>query len=92
MLPGILIQTVLSTIAIGVNLNTDIEEGVFDRFRSLPIPRSAPLVGAMIADVRALRHRHRLAFAFGYLMGFRIGTDPLSALGGCLLAVGSPSP
>ena len=36
---------------IGVNLNTDIEKGVFDRFRSLPIARSAPLVGAVVADV-----------------------------------------
>ena len=42
-LPGIMIQTVLfSTVSIGVNLCTDIKEGVFDRFRALPIPRSAP--------------------------------------------------
>ena len=38
-------------VAIGVNLNTDIEKGVFDRFRSLPIARSAPLVGAVLADI-----------------------------------------
>ncbi len=38
-------------IAIGVNLNTDIDKGVFDRFRSLPIARSAPLVGAVLADI-----------------------------------------
>ena len=37
--------------AIGVNLNTDIAKGVFDRFRSLPIARSAPLVGAVLADI-----------------------------------------
>ena len=42
-------------IAIGVNLNTDIEKGVFDRFRSLPIARSAPLVGAVARRRRALR-------------------------------------
>ena len=35
----------------GQNLNSDIEKGVFDRFRSLPIGRSVPLVGAVIADV-----------------------------------------
>lgn len=43
LLPGILAQTIATgSIAIGVNLNTDIAKGIFDRFRSLPIPRSAP--------------------------------------------------
>ena len=52
------------------NLNADIEKGVFDRFRSLPIGRSVPLVGAVIADVvpvpdpvrrdARLRHAHGL--------------------------------
>ena len=41
----------MAGMAIGVNLNTDIEKGVFDRFRSLPIARSAPLVGAVLADI-----------------------------------------
>ena len=52
LLPGILAQTIaMGGIAIGVNLNTDIDKGVFDRFRSLPIARSAPLVGAVLADI-----------------------------------------
>ena len=34
----------------GQNMNADIEKGVFDRFRALPIARSAPLVGAVLAD------------------------------------------
>src|SRR6185295_20254231 len=51
-LPALMVQTVLfSSMTIGVNLNTDIGKGVFDRFRSLPIPRSAPLVGAVLGDV-----------------------------------------
>ena len=33
------------------------DKGVFDRFRSLPIARIAPLSGALLADTRALRHR-----------------------------------
>ena len=46
-LPAIMVQTVLfSSLSIGVNLNTDIKKGVFDRFRSLPIARSAVLFGA----------------------------------------------
>ena len=40
LLPGILGQSIaLAGIALGTNLNTDIEKGVFDRFRSLPIAR-----------------------------------------------------
>src|SRR5258707_10007352 len=51
LLPGILAQTIaMAATAIGVNMNTDISKGVFDRFRSLPIARSAPLVGAVLAD------------------------------------------
>ena len=52
LLPGILGQTIaMAGVALGQNLNADIEKGVFDRFRSLPIARSAPLVGAVLADV-----------------------------------------
>src|ERR1700744_4279621 len=52
LLPGILGQTIaMGGIAIGVNLNNDITKGIFDRFRSLPIARSVPLVGAVMADV-----------------------------------------
>src|ERR1700750_44094 len=54
LLPGILAQTIaMGGIAIGVYLNTDIDKGVFDRFRSLPIARSAPLVGAVLAALVA---------------------------------------
>ena len=56
LLPGLLGQTIaMGGVAIGVNLNTDIEKGVFDRFRSLPIARSAPLVGAVLGRRRPLR-------------------------------------
>ena len=41
----------MAGIAPGTDLNTDIEKGIFDRFRSLPIGRSVPLVGAVVADV-----------------------------------------
>src|SRR6188474_2660107 len=54
-LPGIIVQTLMFTsLTIGVNLNTDIQKGVFDRFRSLPIARSAPLFGAVTGDI--VRH------------------------------------
>ena len=74
-LPGIIVQTIMFTsLTIGVNLNTDIQKGIFDRFRSLPIARSAPLFGAVLGDVV----RHTIAIAvtliFGAIIGFKFNT------------------
>jgi oleandomycin transport system permease protein len=50
LLPGVLAQTIaMTSITIGQNMNADIAKGVFDRFRSLPIARTVPLVGAVLA-------------------------------------------
>lgn len=89
LLPGILGQTIATAgVMIGVNLNTDLEKGIFDRFRSLPISRAAPLVGAVIADV--LRYGILLVsiLGFGYVLGFRAQTGVLDVLAACGLAVG----
>lgn len=79
--PGVLVMAMLMTglLATGVSLNVDIKKGVFDRFRSLPIGRSAPLVGSVSADL--IRYLVALVtlFGLGYLLGFRIQTDPLAA-------------
>ena len=88
LLPGILAQTIaMGAIAIGVNLNTDMETGIFDRFRSLPIPRSAPLIGAVLGDVVRYVIVTISTLGFGYILGFRVHASLLSVLGGCLLAV-----
>lgn len=88
LLPGILAQTIATgAIAIGVNLNTDLEKGIFDRFRSLPIPRSAPLVGAVLGDVVRYAIVTVSTLAIGYAMGFRVMTDVGGLLAGCALAV-----
>jgi oleandomycin transport system permease protein len=88
-LPGIMIQTVLfSTVSIGVNLSTDIKEGVFDRFRSLPIPRSAPLVGATIAECLRYSITIVVSLAMGVLMGFRTSTSPFSVVLAMLMVLG----
>jgi oleandomycin transport system permease protein len=88
LVPGILAQTVAMTITIGVNLNSDVEKGVFDRFRSLPIARSAPLLGAVFADIVRYATIAVVTLGFGYVLGFRIQTNALYALAGCLLAIG----
>ncbi|MFJ6198166.1 ABC transporter permease [Micromonospora sp. NPDC092111] len=88
LLPAIMVQTVLfASIATGVSLNTDVEKGVFDRFRSLPIARSAPLVGSVVGDLVRFVVSIVVLFAFGYVIGFRIGTDPLSTIAACLLTI-----
>ncbi|MFD1774322.1 ABC transporter permease [Paenibacillus rhizophilus] len=71
-IPGILVQTVITTsIVTGVQLREDMEKGVFDRFKSLPISRIAPLAGALLADTVRYTIATVLTFVMGYIMGYR---------------------
>lgn len=71
-IPGILVQTVITTsVVTGTQLREDMDKGVFDRFRSLPIARIAPLSGALLADTVRYAIATTLTFTMGYLMGFR---------------------
>jgi oleandomycin transport system permease protein len=88
LLPGMLGQTIaMSSVAIGQNLHGDIDKGVFDRFRSLPIGRAVPLVGAVLADFTRYVIVCAVTMAIGYALGFRIATDPLKLLAGLSLAI-----
>jgi len=88
LLPGIIAQTIaFGGVAIGVNLNSDIEKGVFDRFKSLPISRSAPLVGAVLGDVVRYLVLIVVTLGFGYVIGFRAETDVFQVLAACVLAI-----
>jgi oleandomycin transport system permease protein len=81
LLPGLMVQTMLfASLGTGVALCTDISKGVFDRFRSLPIARSAPLLGAVFGDVVRYVISLVIMLGFGMILGFRITTDPLSAV------------
>src|SRR6266568_6299427 len=81
LLPGLLGQGIaMAGIALGQNMNADIEKGVFDRFRSLPIARSAPLVGAVLAEFFRYLLLCVIMVGFGYVLGFRISTSPLALL------------
>ncbi len=85
-LPGVLVMSVVfATMGTGMMLNADITTGVFDRFRSLPIARWAPLAGAICGD--AIRYVISIAvtLGFGFILGFRIEATPFSAAMGCLL-------
>lgn len=83
-IPGILAQTVIGTsIVTGVQLREDMEKGVFDRFRSLPIARVAPLAGALLADTVRYLIATVLTLTMGLLMGY---TAVVTHLGPTLLA------
>ena len=87
-LPGILVQTVLfATLGTGLMLNQDISAGIFDRFRSLPIARWAPLAGAILGDVTRYVISVVVTLGFAMVLGFRITTNPLAAVAGCLLVL-----
>ncbi|MFI6791539.1 ABC transporter permease [Nonomuraea sp. NPDC050383] len=88
MIPGILAQTVLTTcMATGTQLREDMEKGVFDRFKSLPIARIAPLAGPMVADLLRYAIAATLTFAMGLVMGYRPGGGAGGVLAAILLAI-----
>jgi ABC-2 type transport system permease protein len=85
LLPGILVQTVLIiTVYTGFTLNTDITKGVFDRFRSLPVWRPSPIVGALLGDTVRYTIASTITLGLGFLLGFRAGGGVV----GVLLGVG----
>ncbi|PRY31025.1 ABC transporter permease [Umezawaea tangerina] len=86
LVPAIMVQTVMfGGMATGVNLNTDIGKGVFDRFRSLPIGRSAPLIGSVAGDLIRYVVAIVSLLVFASLMGFRFQTGVGSVLAACVL-------
>jgi ABC-2 type transport system permease protein len=83
-LPGILVMSVLfTTVYSGVTLNTDMTKGVVDRFRSLPIWRPAPLVGALLGDAV----RYLVAGTVIVVLGLILGYRPEAGAGGVLAAL-----
>ncbi|QAY70696.1 ABC transporter permease [Xylanimonas protaetiae] len=86
-IPGILVQTVITTSTVtGVQLREDMDKGVFDRFRSLPIARIAPLAGALIADMLRYVIATTLTMVMGLIMGWR-PASVTGTLGAALLVI-----
>jgi ABC transporter DrrB family efflux protein len=82
LLPGILIHSsAFRTVQTAVGLGEDLERGVVDRFRSMPMARSAVLSGRTMADLLRSLAVLTLMIAIGYLIGFRFTQGPLQALG-----------
>lgn len=81
-LPGIIVQNAFfATMTTGFGLNNDLTKGVFDRLRSLPIARWAPLAGRILADTVKQAWSVSLLVGVGMILGFRLGNGPLGLLG-----------
>jgi ABC-2 type transport system permease protein len=88
LIPGIIAQTTITAcIAAGVQLREDMDKGVFDRFRSLPIARIAPLAGPMLADLARYAIAATVTITVGALMGYRPAGGLAGVAAGILLAV-----
>jgi ABC transporter DrrB family efflux protein len=86
MLPGIFTLAVaMGSIVTGYGLTDDLQKGIIDRFRSLPMSPAAVLIGRTTADLILNVTSLLIMGLVGLLVGWRIHTSPLEALGGVLL-------
>ncbi|MEV6758815.1 ABC transporter permease [Streptomyces sp. NPDC051214] len=86
LLPGILVMSVVMiTMYTGVSVNTDIEKGVFDRFRTLPIWRPSVMVGYLLGDALRYAIASVVMLTVGIILGFRPDGGVLGVVGGVLL-------
>ncbi|GAC1643279.1 MAG: hypothetical protein NVS4B2_32970 [Chloroflexota bacterium] len=82
---GIFVQTTaFGSVITGISLAADLHRGIVDRFRSLPMPRSAVLIGRTIADLMRNMFVVLMMLIVGLLVGFR----PQGSAWGWLAAVG----
>lgn len=86
LLPGILTMSiVMITMYTGVAVNTDITKGVFDRFRTLPIWRPAPMVGYLLGDVIRYLIASAVMLGVGLIIGYRPHGGALGVVAGVAL-------
>ncbi|MEV8535782.1 ABC transporter permease [Streptomyces sp. NPDC051211] len=88
LLPGILVMSiVMITMYTGVSVNTDIEKGVFDRFRTLPIWRPSTMVGYLLGDMLRYTVASAVMLAVGLVLGFRPAGGVPGVLAGVALLI-----
>ncbi len=88
LMPGIFVQNAIfgaTTTAIGIA--EDLKKGLIDRFRSLPMARSAVLAGRTTSDLVKTTFLVTLMIGIGYLVGFRFLEGFLAALGVVVLVI-----
>ncbi len=83
LMPGIFCQTVVfGSINTGIGLSDDLQKGLIERFRSLPMARSAVLAGRTLADLVRNVFVVLLMLIVGFAVGFRVHTNFLGLLAG----------
>lgn len=89
LVPGVLVLTtvLIGQTSTGISIVQDMRKGLFDRFRSLPIGRSAPLIGSVVGD--GVRYAVAVVVLLGlaFALGFRVQTGLVPALAAVGLAV-----
>ena len=88
LIPGLLVQTAaFGAGQTALGLTEDLAKGVIDRFRSLPMARSAVLAGRTFSDLIRNGFVIGLMLAVGFLIGFRYQTSLAGLFGGMALAM-----
>jgi ABC-2 type transport system permease protein/oleandomycin transport system permease protein len=86
LLPGILVQSIaFGGTVTGIGIVEDLQKGLTDRFRSLPMARYAVLAGRTVADVVTNWIQLVTMIAVGYLVGFRFSTSVPDVVAGLVL-------
>jgi ABC-2 type transport system permease protein/oleandomycin transport system permease protein len=87
LMPGIFVQTVVFgwVAATGIGIASDMEKGIMDRFRSLPMTRTSVLLGHSVADVVRNIMTVAVMVVVGLLVGFRFEGGTLEAVAGVVL-------
>ena len=84
----VIINALTTSQSVGVDLREDMDKGVFDRFRTMPMSRIAPVLGPMVADVLRYAVCTSLTILTGVVMGYRPVNGWSGALGAVILAGG----
>jgi len=89
LMPGIITQTVaFGATGTAVAMAVDLDKGIIDRFRALPMSRSAVIGGRVVADIARLMLTISIMVTVGVLIGWRPEMSPFRLLGALLLALG----
>ena len=91
LMPGIIVQTMsFGGFVTAIGLSDDLRKGLIDRFRSLPMARSAVLAGRTLADVATNMVSLAVMVVVGLLVGFNFSSSPLEVIAafGLLLLFG----
>lgn len=88
LMPGVFVQVaVFGAMSTAIGLATDVNTGLLERFRSLPMARSAVLAGRTLADLIRNVFVVALMVGVGFAVGFRFHVGAGAFLAGVLLVI-----